>query len=53
MRAEQNIDSSDDEWEAEIEEADIDNDSDEDWVPEDEEVETDDEDYSDDEDLDS
>ena len=51
--AEQNIDSSDDEWEAEIEEADIDNDSDEDWVPEDEEVETDDEDYSDDEDLDS
>ena len=50
--AEQNIDSSDDEWEAEIEEADIDNDSDEDWVPDDEEVETDDEDYSDDEDLD-
>ena len=50
--AEQNIDSSDDEWQAEIEEADIDNDSDEDWVPEDAEVESDDEDDSDDEDLD-
>ena len=50
--AEQNIDSSDDDWEDEISETDIDCDSDEDWVPEDEESDSDDEEFdSDDEDL--
>lgn len=50
--AEQNIDSSDDEWEDEISETDIDCDSDEDWVPEDEEFDSDEEEFdSDDEDL--
>ena len=50
--AEQNIDSSDDEWEDEIRETDIDYDSDEDWVPEDEEFDSDNEEFdSDDGDL--
>ena len=50
--AEQKIDSSDDEWEDEIRETDIDYDSDEDWVPEDEEFDSDNEEFdSDDGDL--